>query len=375
LAGHFPSAAWPPARLHFLTETHGPLGAWQAEYWTNMARRLLWDLRGLPLVMLALVGIAAAGLLAWVERHERPEGLAHEESGSLSDGASGMLRFAGWLAGGVVLSVLLWGQLRYAADRFLAPVLLSSVVILAVSLQWLAGWFARRNPAAGAVGRGRLAVLILLVILGFQGFYRNAAMMGETGFGRRVAAQALGRESPMDYWRAMLGLTADLFEAADRLPENSRIVAVNEARRYAFTRQVDLASVFDESPIRPAVTGAADGETIRRRLAEAGFTHLLVNEFEQDRVLRVHTPLGLLNDGTFRGLLEKEEQGSAAERSVARQALAERYWGYTEFSVDPLSAQERRAYGEFLAMMRGRALWLQGAGPAQRPAMWIAPLR
>jgi hypothetical protein len=184
--------------------------------------------------------------------------------------------------------------------------------------------------------------------------------MGTGGAVRGFGAAALGLRTPEQYWEGTLGATAELFAAANRLPPPSRLIAVNEARRYPFRWPVALASVFDRSPIRPAVAGAADAETIRRRLVQAGYTHLLVNEFEQDRILRMHPPPRLWLDAEFTRL---REAGDPLE-------LARRYGGMTEFATDPLSPAEREIYLRFLGQMRRRAIWRWGLVPA----MWIAPL-
>jgi hypothetical protein len=213
----------------------------------------------------------------------------------------------------------------------------------------------------------RCVIALVLAWPAFFGLQRSLVDFRDSGFTAKIVSYILGRSSLRDYWRSTLGLTADLFAAANRLPAKARILAINEARRYPFARSISLASVFDQSPLRPAVSGASDGETIRRRLIHLGYTHLLVNEFEQDRILRMHTPLGLLHDERFLSLLNHPP-----DPVQARQTLAAEYWGYTEFSVDPLTPSERLAYGQFLRAMRQQAIWQAGADT--HPAMWIAPL-
>ena len=149
------------------------------------------------------------------------------------------------------------------------------------------------------------------------------------------------------------------------LPEGSRLLAINEARRAPIRHPVALASVFDRQPVRPFLRGAADGAAVERALAQAGFTHVLVNEFEQVRLLRMHTPPALLGAVRFQALL------AMAPPAGVDAVLAGEFAGYTEFAADPLSDAERAAYLDFLRRLRGRAVWQTSS---VSPAAWIAQL-
>jgi hypothetical protein len=264
------------------------------------------------------------------------------------------------LWGGLIVSLLLWGQLRHAADRFLAPAILLAMLILGLILR---GW------AVGAAGRvpfrvyrlRRLAIACGLALWAMWGLWQGAQMLAAFGF----ADHALGREDRAGYWRRMTGsANAEFWAAADRLPAGARPLAVNEARRYPFRRPVTVVSVFDRSPLAEAVAGADGPERIRARLAAAGFTHLIYNEYELARILAMHTPARLTGDAALARLLATGD----------REGLVARYAGETEFSVDPPSPAEMAVYRQFLERMRGRAIWAAGDGPQGRPGIWIAPL-
>jgi len=359
LAGFFPTPQWPPARLHFLLATHGPLALWQLDYWTNLAARLGWRLPGLPLIALALVAPVAVAALGWAEaaKPSHANGLDRDLPRP-ADPARALL-FA--LAPGLLLSALLWGQLRQSADRFLTPTLLAAVLMLAACLQYFTEWFSRARGRRDPRG-ARLTVAGLLAAAALWGVYQPLAELGESGFTKLMLQYDLGRIGRTAYWHETLGATAELFDAANALPPGARIIAVNDARRYPFVRPIALASVFDESPLRPAVTGASDGEMVRRRLVAAGFTHLLVNEFEQERILHMHTPPRLVGDPSFQALLAGGDRSALIERTI----------GATEFSVDPLTAREETVYRDFLNLMRRRAVWSNAPAGTQHPAMWIA---
>ncbi len=339
LASLFPTPHWPPERLAFLLGTHEPLSPLAAEYWLNLAGRLTGGVAGAWLAALALAGAAVAAMAAAGRRRIAPQ-----------------TRMALALAAGVLVALLLWGQLRHAADRFLAPTLLAALLTLAL----LAARLLRRLPASARRG-GRLAGTLALAVLALPAFVSfNELSPRFFSAARGFAPTALGRVAPEEHWQLGLGATSALFEAANALPAGSRLIALNEARRYPFRHPVALASVFDASPLAPHVRGATDGEQIRRRLRATGFTHLLVNEFEQARILEIHPP----------PRLERDPERLALVRAGDRAGLVERFRGETEFALDPPTPAERAAYLEFLALMRARASWSLGA----TPAFWIAPL-
>ncbi len=357
MAGAFPTEAWPPQRLDFLIQTHIPLSPLGAEYWKNLISRLCWGLPGLPIITLAIV--AATGLIgwAWAARHGR--GGAEGSAANPSAWLTWRPWLVGWLLVGMAPGVLLWGQLRHGADRFLTPTLAISAVMLALALHGAVLIIRRKGSSAwGAVLPVVVTVSLVLVVA----LKAPLEALGVVEFG--MVRHAAGAQNRYAFEREALGLTAELFARANRLPPGSRLLAVNEARRYPFRHPIDLGSVFDENPIRVHAAAATDAEDLRRRLVAAGTTHLLVNEFEQARILGMHTPPRLLGDPTLAQLLAEDD----------RAGLSQFYWGQAEFSTDPLPDSQREIYGRFLRAMRARTWWIRGAAPRQVPAMWIAPL-
>ncbi len=328
LASIFPTDFWPAGRLQFLMATHGRTSPLQAVYWTNVIRRIGWGVAGPPWIAVALVCGAAAAALKKKSR-------------------AGGVGWAGRLTLGLLLAVLLWGGLLHAAERFLAPSILLALVVMAALLRA----FAPRRARAAA---GPALAFVVLVTAAF--IYR-----GDLGGLARLSAATVSGTLPADeYSRLFLGDTVDLFAAANRLPAGARLIAINEARRYPFRRPVALASVFDRSPASFAARGARDAGEIHRRLAAAGYTHILVNEFEQARILAMHTPPGLVGNRELQALIQRNDQA----------ALVERFAGATEFSVEPLNPTELRAWQDFLDRMRAQAIWRIGT----RPAMYISQL-
>lgn len=261
------------------------------------------------------------------------------------------------LAAGIALAFLLWGRLRQAESRFLAPVIAAELLLLGLVLA--------RAARLGAGENLRTALAVGLAVLALVYWPFNLGAIKDFGYWRH----ALGRVSTRAFLNQGLGATTELFDAANALPEGSSILAIGEARRFYFRRPVALSSVFDRPPIREHLSADATPETIREKLRAAGFTHLLVNEIECARLLDFHPPPILINDEAF----TRARRDLAPAPADRRALFAEKYSGYAEFGPEPLTDAERAAYNAFLKSMRERASFqLMGARP--HPAMWIAPL-
>lgn len=343
-AAWFPTGRWNGEQLAFLLQTHGPLSPIQWEYWWRLGRRLLTPAIGSWPVLFVPVLVLTARL---VDRRFPPR-----ESGA---GDGGRRRAWNVLLGGalgVVAAWLLWGRLRHAADRFLAPTVALEFLMLAAAASPLF----RRLRGAGLVAAqyGTLGFFFLAI---------SWSPYSPLGGAQLYWSRALGRISAEEFLREGLGATVGLFEAANALSESSRILAVGEARRYYFRRPVTMASAFDRHPMAAWLEGAPDVETLRGRLREAGFTHLLVNEYETARLLDFHPPPVLEADPEFMELRKQRRYGE----------MIRRYGGYGEFGARPVPEAERAAYTRFLATMKARATFIEH-GPEPEPAFWIAPL-
>lgn len=161
------------------------------------------------------------------------------------------------------------GTLAWAATgilpRFFAPVLVLLLVIASSlpsrrSLRWLA-------PTVLACH--------LLVGAGVQLQYC-----------RLVQPMAL---LPMSYVEAALWVAPNppfgvYEELGDRLGDNAHVLVVGEARGFGLTVPFTITSQHDVSPVRSIVEAGADAEAIAERLLSLGFTHLIVNERELQRL-------------------------------------------------------------------------------------------
>lgn len=346
-AGLFPTENWSPVRLEFLLQTHGPLSPLSGEYWRNLIGRLRSPTLG-PELLLASTAVWV--FIVFVERRRSALGRKSVDAPT----SRGDLVRAGTMVGalltGAAIAALLWGRLQFAADRFLAPVVTAELIVLGISLAALGR---RTTATATSLWIGLLALGAFLFWLTL--YYRTT--------GIPFPPRAAGRINHEEFLRGGLGDTVDLLTAANELGPESRTLAIGEARRYYFKHPITLASVFDRNPIADFVTEDSTPDSIRRALAEAGYTHLLVNEFEMARLLDFHPPLRLLSDPAFVRLRTNKDYGG----------LAAEFWGHAEFGPEPLSETRRENYGEFLRAMRTKASFLR-SGRDPYPAFWIAPL-
>jgi hypothetical protein len=353
MAGLFPSINWTADRLHFLIETHGPLQPWELPYWSNLFNRLVFHLPGFPIIAVSILSGVALAVLLILRRGRHPVRPA------AYTGRRPRHDFLLIFMISIPAGLLLWGQLMHAADRFLAPLMAGSIL--------LAGLVFRTFLVLCGRKRCRIftcltacAVVILFSCQSVQPLKTWPAL----------SLAASGHLTWNEIWEATLGgIPGAMVREVNRLPDDSRVIALNEARCYFFRHPVSLASVFDESPIRRAVLESASALDIRDHLLDEGFTHILVNEFEQVRILQMHTPLHLLKDPGFRADREIMDLASRQKR------LAVGYEGQTEFSVDPLEQGKLEIYRCFLGDTRRGAVWSSSIeGGPDRPAIWISPL-
>lgn len=353
LAGAFPSGSWSEEQLDFLLNTHHPLAMTSAAYWSNLYGRIASLQIGPP--VMTLTAVIALFILA---RAREPEAKVRLED------ESPLLFTLGGLLLGVVGGLLLWGRLRFAADRFLAPIFAAEIVLLGAAVGIAVRVYLgsrTEEPRGNSQANAPMLAAIAFAAVCFFYWPGRLAIVKDARYWDR----ALGRETADEFLRRGLGETARFFEAANALPENARIMAIGEARRYYFRRPVTLATVFDIHPIRTIIDENSTPEMIAERLRALGYTHLAVNEYETARLLDFHPPPLLERDEVF---MTVRSEGRAAYDRIAKV-----YAGYSEFGVRPLSPEARARYAEFLRTYRERATYFS-SGASLYPAFWIAPL-
>ncbi len=178
------------------------------------------------------------------------------------------LRRVYWLA---LSGYLLWLALTYREPRFIVPVF-PLVLIPFVFL----------NPFARWTGRG---IVPLVLALAFA-----ACRIGLVGAALNDFAWSggwdylAGKRSQIEMNRS-LGY-APLIQIINGLPPENppKILFVGEARAFGVRYPVEVSTVFNHSSLLARYEEEGSPESVLERLRSEGFTHILVNEVELDRL-------------------------------------------------------------------------------------------
>ncbi|MDE3018806.1 MAG: hypothetical protein KGI53_07295 [Nitrospirota bacterium] len=210
--------------------------------------------------LLAVTGIGClailpllARLLGWTEQERR-----------WADAAGAFI----WLAG------LAW-LTTSTTIRFLAPA-------LEVGLVGLVGMAARLSRPVQIIAAVAFVILALVGTARFIDQQENAFSATDV---------ALGRESGTVYMARRLDHEAAARFVRETVPAEARLLFVGEARALYFAREGMAPYPVSEHPMAKWVTEAASPEALARRVADEGFTHVVLNvrEFK-----RLHDQYGLL---------------------------------------------------------------------------------
>ena len=100
---------------------------------------------------------------------------------------------------------------------------------------------------------------------------------------------AIGREALTLAARSFDPSLGAALYADSRLPGTARVLFLGETRLYSFRRDAVVPSPFDAHPIEAAVAAAGpDHRRVREALAAQGFTHVLVNWADWERLGRTY---------------------------------------------------------------------------------------
>ncbi|MGE5663707.1 MAG: glycosyltransferase family 39 protein, partial [Deltaproteobacteria bacterium] len=277
LNGIFQSPTWSPARMKVLFEDSHPLSLW-LHGWRDVGR-LFASATFFPDVNLSSAGaslgasIAAAILFPLVVR--KPDA---------------RWRFLRALS---IALVAAW-ILSSAITRYLLPALPLMAVLSGALLSRLAGRGGRGGPAAAA--------LLLAAAVGAQA----ASISAESTLFRawRGAFALAGHPERASVIASRFDPSYGAARYANaRLPGTARVLFLGETRHYWFERDAMVPSPFDEHPLQKIAAGEPDPERVRRTLASSGYTHVLVNWQDWERL-----------GGSYFSILWKKEEIAAADR-------------------------------------------------------------
>jgi hypothetical protein len=172
------------------------------------------------------------------------------------------------IAGAAVLGLFAW-SVTGILPRFLTPTL-----ALLLALAAAAGGARRLGYLAGALA------LIVTAALGAAFTLGQIARLG----GLRVAVA-----DPLAWPPALvIHNPAPAFAASRSLPADARVLFIGETRGFGFPRRFVASSQHDVSPLREPLESLPSAVAARDWLLDGGFTHLLVNRGELNRLAGTH---------------------------------------------------------------------------------------
>lgn len=245
------SAPWWLKNLVLLGAPLAPLG------WTGEGMATLWRDAG------TAIGLDAPALLGRLPADLAPH-LGYGAPLLLAAALAVRRGRAALLAGALVVSLVAW-QLTGPLPRFLAP-----TVALLLAL------------AATAAGRGPAGRLAAALALG--GTLALGAAFTGSELVRLGGGRVLGILEPTARGRWVPNDPAPAFAAATALPADARALFVGEPRGFGFPRRFVAPSQHDPSPLRALLGREVSPAETCRALDRAGFTHLLVNWRELERL-------------------------------------------------------------------------------------------
>jgi hypothetical protein len=248
------SAPWWLKNLVLLGEPLAPLG------WDRPGLETLWrdagshlDLLGRPAALLGLVGPALVPHLSYLLPLVLAAGLA------AVDGR----RTARWALGVALFGFAAWA-LTGTLPRFLAP---SAALLVALA------------AATGRTPLRRMSGWLAVGVTAGLGLSLNLGQMARLDLYRAFARPAAEVQAKL-----VVHDPLPAFRAAAALPREARALLVGEARGFGFPRRFVASSQHDVSPLRGWLDRAAPPAETCRALERAGFTHLVVNWRELDRL-------------------------------------------------------------------------------------------
>lgn len=188
-----------------------------------------------------------------------------------------------WMVLGMVMLAQLWMWLRltHVQSRFLLPMVVPMAVVLGVSAAMGFAWLAQRRGGRSAF-LGAMAVtlgtLMWLLV--------STRAMGLTNIGLLFSPGDRMGVSPAARGLAEQDKTSEQF-VNTMLSGGDRVLLVGEATPlYYDAKRIAYTTTWDTNPLAELLAQESNDATVTRLLRERGFTHLLINFAELDRLKR-----------------------------------------------------------------------------------------
>ncbi|HOE62363.1 MAG TPA: hypothetical protein PKW18_00990 [Candidatus Sumerlaeota bacterium] len=236
------------------------------------------------------------------------------------------------LAGFAFLGCLVWNLFLQPPARFMVPIVPVMALVAAFVLRLLA----RQSKIGAACLIPYMAFILTAGQLHFVELFN-------TGY----IKAALFCYDQRDFLMEQLGAYYEASQIINNdLPPDARILFIYEARIYYMERPAAANSVFDKSPLVEIAEMESDAEGMRNRLLSMGYTHVLLNEIELNRLIKTYAP---------RSVVEREGVASIFEDSRANLTAFENLYG--SYHLDERFPANRKKIREFIALVEKRKIF------------------
>ncbi|HQH12666.1 MAG TPA: hypothetical protein PLS31_09600, partial [Candidatus Sumerlaeota bacterium] len=230
------------------------------------------------------------------------------------------------LAGFAFLGCLVWNLFLQPPARFMVPIVPVMALVAVCVLRLLA----RQSKIGAACLIPYMAFILTAGQLHFVELFN-------TGY----IKAALFCYDQRDFLMEQLGAYYEASQIINNdLPPDARILFIYEARIYYMERPAAANSVFDKSPLVAIAEMESDAEGMRNRLLSMGYTHVLLNEIELNRLIKTYAP---------RSVVEREGVASIFEDSRANLTAFENLYG--SYHLDERFPANRKKIREFIALV------------------------
>lgn len=253
---------WSTEQADFVVQSHQPQRPWKLSYWQSALHRLGSFGYAPPQVLL----LGESTIPVWPSKIPEVPGLLLLAAGMANKRRGGALLLAAMAAYGPFL------LLRTQPERFHLPAALWLCAPAAVFLC---------SPGVRSTGLRMLRGVGLLMVL--------LCVVDVASLGSRMPA-FLSPEDTAEFRGELLGTFPEaVYAPATDAAGEGKVLVLFEARHAFFRAQDSLTTVWDIPAWYPLLWDAArspgGAADLARRLREAGFTHLVVNEAELTRLL------------------------------------------------------------------------------------------
>ncbi len=180
------------------------------------------------------------------------------------------------LFGFVALCYGFWNLFIQTPVRFMVPIIPVVILLVILVLRRLA-----------EINRFGVLFLLPYIIFFAAAFQMHCVEVFNIGY----AKAALFCFEQSDFLEDQLGAYKAAADFINKeLPPDTRLLFLYEARTFYVNRPVTTNTVFDRSLLLDIAASEPDAQAMRNRLIALGYTHILMNEVELNRLIHFYAP-------------------------------------------------------------------------------------